>query len=276
MDRRAQPAATDAASPRDDRHRQAFPGVTALAGVDFSVRAGEVHGAGRRERRRQIDADQDPVGRRYRRIAGEIRIAGETIAASDAAPDDRARRRGHLSGADAGAASDRRGEHLPRPPAAHAASGWSTGAGCAADSLRGHGAARLPRRSRRAARRAQRRAAADGRDRRRAVAQRPHRRSRRAFRRARRGGAAKSSSTSSGGSPPRASPSSTSRTACRRCSPSATASRCCATAPWSARGRSREVDPTTLIRMMVGRPLADIYPQRRAARRRGRAGGPRA
>ena len=38
-----------------------FPGVRALEDVSLEIRAGEVHGAARAERRRQVDADQDAV-----------------------------------------------------------------------------------------------------------------------------------------------------------------------------------------------------------------------
>ena len=63
-------------------------------------------------------------------------------------------------------------------------------------------------------------------------------------------------------SPAKASASSTSRIGCRRCSRSATASPCCATASSPERKPVSEVDTQTLIRMMVGRRLAEIYPER--------------
>ena len=52
-----------------------FGGTEALRDVDFSVLPGEIHALARRERRRQVDADQDtrrrlPGGRREIRIGG--------------------------------------------------------------------------------------------------------------------------------------------------------------------------------------------------------------
>ena len=43
-----------------------YAGVPAIEGVDFELRRGEIHALRRRERRRQIDADQGH-GRRGRR-----------------------------------------------------------------------------------------------------------------------------------------------------------------------------------------------------------------
>ena len=95
-----------------------FPGVKALNGVQLKAWGGEVHGADGRERRRQVDADEDPL----RRLSGRSgrRDPDRRPAGRDHRPDRRqaARHRHHLPGAGARAEPDGRREHLSRRRAA--------------------------------------------------------------------------------------------------------------------------------------------------------------
>ena len=96
---------------------KSFPGVRALDGVSFDLRAGRGACAARRERRRQVDAGQDhlrhlPARRRHdpaRRPAGR-RSPDPTRGAG-------ARHQPGAPGAASRAVSERRREHLPRPAA---------------------------------------------------------------------------------------------------------------------------------------------------------------
>ena len=63
---------------------KSFPGVLALDNVDFEVRAGRGHRAARRERRRQIDADQDDGRASIRRIAARSSVDGKLLHADPA------------------------------------------------------------------------------------------------------------------------------------------------------------------------------------------------
>ena len=93
--------------------RKAFPGVVALDGVDLTLHAGRRAHAARRERRRQVDADEDP----QRRLPqGRGRDPDRRAAGRDRQPARRARPRHprHLPGAEPRPAPLGRGEHLPR------------------------------------------------------------------------------------------------------------------------------------------------------------------
>ena len=110
---------------------KSFPGVKALKGVSFDVRAGEVHCAARRERRRQVDPDQDHV-RRAPADTGTMYLDGKPFRLSSPHEARQRGRRHHLPGAAALSRADRRREHLHGPRAdARAGAAW-TGRRCGA------------------------------------------------------------------------------------------------------------------------------------------------
>ena len=75
---RAGPAGLDGAKPLLELSgiTKTYPGVVALGGVDLAVRPRRGARPDRRERRRQVDADEDPGRRHPRRPTGTIRIDG--------------------------------------------------------------------------------------------------------------------------------------------------------------------------------------------------------
>ena len=151
-----------------------FPGVKALDDVSFEIRAGEVHMLRRRERRRQIDPDEDSVrrlSRRSRRILQQGR-SGDDSRRGRGAP---IRHRRHLPGILARPLSRHRAEHLSRPRVRRAACpASSTGAASYAEAKRVLDAIGFDIDPRDAGAQSRRRPAADGRDRQGAVAERAH------------------------------------------------------------------------------------------------------
>ena len=128
-----------------------FPGVVALDRVDFEVSRRGDRGARRRERRGQIDADEDP--RRHPSGGlGRVRIDGAPVAMHAPARRRPARHRGHPPGARGHRQAGRRRQRLPRPrapPRRTAAAARSPPDGCRRPSASWHASASGCRRARR-------------------------------------------------------------------------------------------------------------------------------
>ena len=93
---------------------KSFPGVKALDRVSIDFRRGTVHGIVGRERRGQVDPDEDPV-RRLPEGQRDDRVRRRARRAHHPAPVDAERAGDHLPGAQPRQHDERRGERLPRP-----------------------------------------------------------------------------------------------------------------------------------------------------------------
>ena len=99
---------------------KSFPGVKALDGVDITVRRGRLNallgenGAGKSTLMNILAGVFPPD-------EGEILLDGRSRAIQEPARSSGGRHLDHLSGAQSHSAPERRGEHLSRPRAAHAA-----------------------------------------------------------------------------------------------------------------------------------------------------------
>ena len=201
---------------------KSFGSVQALTDVDFEVRERRGDGARRRQRRRQVDADQvrrrDPPD-----DAGEILFDGQPVTIHGPEGRGQARDRGRLPGPRALRQPRRRAEHVPRPRGARLAPAAEGAADGGADGRD----ARVPRGDDDqldppAGRDALRRPAPVRRGRPRRDVELAARDPRRADGRARRRRRPSRCSSSSGASPSRGSPSCSSRTTCTTSSRSAT------------------------------------------------------
>ena len=105
-----------------------FPGVKALDSVNLTVADGEIHAACRRERRRQVDADEGAVRRlSARQLRRRDPSTTASLPRSATSRDSEApRHHHHPSGTGAGAAAVDCREHLSRQRARHEAAS-STG-----------------------------------------------------------------------------------------------------------------------------------------------------
>ena len=242
---------------------KSFPGVRALADVSLQLSAGEVRRTRRRERRRQIDADEDPrrrADRRRRRDLRRRRAGARRFAAAGAALGhrhdlprvhagaavERSRKRQPRVGADA-----LRSDRLRRGTRSRAARLERARIGLAA------GRPGLATLGRPAATRRDRQSAGDAR---RASSSWTSRRLRSPIARS------SGSSRSSGGCGPRAPESSTSRIGWRSCRASPTASRCCATAKSSRRATRASFRPTRSSRRWSAGVSTAHFPELTARR----------